>query len=113
MHRHDQNFPETALEKMQEFVDNPDIAQHPEKHHDLIHEMKLEAVLATENSPYAEVRACVDATDDPTLPVFTLRVWVIGIVFSGAGAFVNQLFSPTLLSCLHVSDSLRGFTSNG
>jgi len=55
--------------------------------------MKLEAVLATENSPYVEVRANVDATDDPLMPSFTFRVWVIGVVFSGAGAFINQLFS--------------------
>jgi hypothetical protein len=27
------------------------------------------------------------------MPVLTIRVWVIGILFSAAGAFVNQLFS--------------------
>ena len=94
LHQYDQNFPLTALEKMNEFLDDPDIMAHPERHADLIHEIKVEAVLATENSPYAEVRANVDPTDDPTLPSFTIRTWVIGIIFSGLGAFVNQLFNP-------------------
>jgi hypothetical protein len=93
MHKHDQNFPEATLVKMQQFLDDPDMSDNGGKNSELVHEMKLEAVLATENSPYVEVRANVDATDDPSMPSFTLRVWVIGILFSGAGAFINQLFS--------------------
>lgn len=70
-----------------------DIAENPEKHDALIQEMKLEAALITNNSPYAEVRAAVDNHDDPTLPVSTIRAWAIGILFSVFLAFVNQLFS--------------------
>lgn len=55
--------------------------------------MKMEAILATENSPYAEVRANVDATDDPSLPVLTIRVWIIGCVFSAAGSFIDAFFT--------------------
>lgn len=54
--------------------------------------MKLEAALITNNSPYAEVRAVVDNHDDPTLPVSTIRAWVIGIVLSVAASFVNVFF---------------------
>lgn len=93
MHQHDQNFPHSVLERIEEFLGNPDIFANPSKHHDIIHEMKLEAILVTENSPYAEVRAVVDNTDDPTMPSFTLRVWLIGVIFSGIGAVVNQLFT--------------------
>ncbi|TXT10851.1 hypothetical protein VHUM_02356 [Vanrija humicola] len=77
---------------MEDFL-SPDVLEHPELHAELVHEMRLEALLATENSPFAIVRAVADPTDDPTLPALTFRVWVIGIVFSGIGAFVNQLFS--------------------
>jgi hypothetical protein len=93
MHSHDQNFPHSVLERMEEFLSNPDIFTNPDKHHDIIQEMKIEALLATENSPYAEVRAVVDNTDDPSMPSFTFRVWFIGILFSGIGAVINQLFT--------------------
>ena len=94
LHMYDQNFPVTALEKMNDFLDDPDILAHPERHAELIHEIKVEAILSTENSPYAEVRANVDPIDDPSMPSFTIRTWIIGIIFSGLGAFVNQLFNP-------------------
>lgn len=93
MHKHDQNFPTDILLRMNEFLDNPDVLANPELHGDLIHEMKLEAVMVTENSPYAEVRGVVDPVDDFDMPTFTIRVWIIGVLFSGAGAFINQLFS--------------------
>jgi hypothetical protein len=92
MHEHDQNFPGTVLDRMAEFLNNPDVLERPEKHAELIREMKLECVLATENSPYVEVRAVVDPTDDYTLPVFTIRVWIIGVIFSAAGSFIDTLF---------------------
>jgi hypothetical protein len=92
IHKYDQNFPGQALDRMNEFLSNPDILDRPEKHEDIVNEMKLEAVLATENSPYAEVRANVDPTDDPTLPVLTIRVWVIGCIFAAAGSFIDSFF---------------------
>lgn len=93
MHQYDQNFPSSSLDAIKDLLENPDVTANPDKHAELIHAMKLEALLVTENSPYAEVRAVVDNTDDPTMPSLTFRVWVIGIVFAGAGAFINQLFS--------------------
>lgn len=65
----------------------------PEKHERLIWEMKLEAALITNNSPYAEVRAVVENTDDPATPCSTIRAWSIGVFFSVALAAINQLFS--------------------
>jgi hypothetical protein len=93
MHEHDQNFPSAALDKINLFLNDPEILSDPDKHHELILEMKLEALLVTENSPYAEVRANVDNTDDPSMPSFTIRVWIIGTIFCGVGAFINELFS--------------------
>lgn len=75
---------------------NPDIAANPEKHTDIIQELKIEAALITNNSPYAEVRGVVDNHDDPSIPVSTIRAWTIGIFFSVFLAFINQLFSIRL-----------------
>ncbi|KAK0609299.1 Sexual differentiation process protein isp4 [Lasiodiplodia hormozganensis] len=99
IHENDQNFPVAVLEKMKEFLGNDDIFSNPDAHEKLIHEMKVEAALIYNNSPYAEVRAVVDNTDDTSVPSSTIRSWTIGIFFVIAGAFVNQLFSirqPTI-----------------
>ncbi|KAI8394141.1 OPT family small oligopeptide transporter [Radiomyces spectabilis] len=45
-----------------------------------------------EDSPIEEVRAVVPNTDDPTMPVWTFRMWFLGLVFSCVLAFVNQFF---------------------
>ncbi|CZR56581.1 related to sexual differentiation process protein isp4 [Phialocephala subalpina] len=93
VHEKDPNFSVLVLDKINEFLGNPDVFEHPEKHADLIYEMKTEAALITNNSPYAEVRAVVDNTDDVNMPSSTIRAWVIGLLFVVALAFINQLFS--------------------
>jgi hypothetical protein len=92
VHNNDQNFPGSVLEQMNHFLDDPDVLANPSNYPELIREMKMEAILTTENSPYQEVRANVDATDDPTMPSLTLRVWIIGTIFSGIGSFIDTLF---------------------
>ncbi|KAM7191832.1 OPT oligopeptide transporter [Rhypophila sp. PSN 637] len=93
IHERDPNFPHSILMRIQEFMANEDVFEHPEKHEALIAEMKLEAALITNNSPYAEVRAVVDNHDNPSTPCSTVRAWVIGLFFSFFLAFINQLFS--------------------
>ena len=56
-------------------------------------ELRIEAALVVVNSPYAEVRAVVDNHDNPFMPSSTFRAWFIGIIFVGAGGFINQFFS--------------------
>lgn len=92
-HQHDPNFPLPVLEKIQGFLARPEIFANPEDYADEIEELKLEAALITNNSPYAEVRAVVDNTDDPNMPSSTIRAWIIGLFFVIILAFVNQLFS--------------------
>lgn len=65
----------------------------PDKHQKVIEEMKLEAALITNNSPYVEVRAVVDNHDDPSTPASTVRAWTLGCFFSVLLSLVNQLFS--------------------
>ncbi|KAI8388651.1 OPT family small oligopeptide transporter [Radiomyces spectabilis] len=45
-----------------------------------------------EDSPIEEVRSVVPNTDDPTLPVWTFRMWTLGLAFSCLLSFVNQFF---------------------
>ncbi|KAK6906266.1 OPT family small oligopeptide transporter [Kwoniella mangroviensis CBS 8507] len=94
MHEHDQNFPIHILQSIEQFLGNDDIMKNPHnpEYAELIKEMKLEALMVTENSPYSEVRAVVENTDDVDMPSFTFRVCFIGTLYVIAGAFINQLF---------------------
>ncbi|CZR51394.1 probable isp4 protein [Phialocephala subalpina] len=52
-----------------------------------------EFTIDSENSPFPEVRANVPNTDDVELPVNTVRMWFLGIVFTMLGSGINQFFS--------------------
>lgn len=109
IHERDPNFPHLIIENIKDFLGNDDIFENPDKHETLITEMKLEAALITNNSPYAEVRAVVDNKDDPSMPCSTARAWAIGVVLSVFLSFVNQLFSirqPTIAISANVAQLL-------
>lgn len=44
-------------------------------------------------SPIEEVRLTVTNTDDPTLPVWTFRMWFLGLFSCALLSFLNQFFS--------------------
>lgn len=46
-----------------------------------------------EESPIEEVRLKVTKTDDPTLPVWTFRMWFLGLVSCSLLSFLNQFFA--------------------
>lgn len=46
-----------------------------------------------DNSPYAQVRATVPATDDITLSINTPRMWILSLLFSLTGSAANLFFS--------------------
>ncbi|KAF8264395.1 OPT oligopeptide transporter [Lactarius quietus] len=50
------------------------------------------AMIIEDESPYPEVRSAVANTDDPTMPVSTLRAWVLGIFWAALIAGTNQFF---------------------
>eukprot|EP01018_Ginkgo_biloba_P003687 Gb_13916 [translate_table: standard] len=52
-----------------------------------------EKVGEDDQSPIEEVALVVPVTDDPTLPVFTFRVWILGFVSCILLMFVNTFFS--------------------
>ncbi|KAG5548347.1 hypothetical protein RHGRI_013893 [Rhododendron griersonianum] len=44
-------------------------------------------------SPIEQVRLTVANTDDPTLPVWTFRMWLLGVLSCCLLSFLNQFFS--------------------
>jgi OPT family oligopeptide transporter len=46
-----------------------------------------------ELSPIEEVRLTVSNTDDPTQPVWTFRMWTLGLLSCGLLSFLNQFFA--------------------
>ena len=46
-----------------------------------------------EESPIEEVRLTVTKTDDPTLPVWTFRMWFLGLLSCALLSFLNQFFA--------------------
>ena len=46
-----------------------------------------------DESPIEEVRLTVTNTDDPNLPVWTFRMWFMGLLSCGLLSFLNQFFS--------------------
>ncbi|KAI5960218.1 hypothetical protein CANMA_004060, partial [Candida margitis] len=56
-------------------------------------QVRLEAVLVAYWSPYPEVRSVTLPFDDPTIPVETFRVYLIGIIWTAIGAVINQFFT--------------------
>ncbi|KAJ6896110.1 oligopeptide transporter 4 [Populus alba x Populus x berolinensis] len=65
-----------------------------------------DAVEDDDVSPIEEVRLTVANTDDPTLPVWTFRMWFLGLISCSLLAFLNQFFSyrtePLLISQITV-----------
>lgn len=74
IHELDPNFPDAILDKIKEFLENEDVFENPQNHAALIEEVKIEAALITNNSPYAEVRAVVDNKDDIDTPCVSSRL---------------------------------------
>ncbi|SPO05347.1 related to sexual differentiation process protein isp4 [Cephalotrichum gorgonifer] len=123
VHKHDPNFPFSVIKKIEEFLgmhhasgqgqelqanrSDVTVLAQPEKHRALIQELKLEAALITNNSPYAEVRAVAENDDDPDTPCSTIRAWAIGILFAIPISFVNQLFSITYPSLFVLSNVVQ------
>ncbi|CAH7680959.1 OPT family small oligopeptide transporter [Phakopsora pachyrhizi] len=91
----DLNFPGNLLASAAEALE-PGVP--PSKLLKIARAIRAELKLAEENSPYPEVRAIVDAFDDPKTPVTTFRMWFIGLLLVIIGTGVNQFFAPRLPS---------------
>ncbi|KAF2473496.1 OPT-domain-containing protein [Lindgomyces ingoldianus] len=59
---------------------------------DGLHDVKIDGQ-PSDNSPYAQVRASVAATDDISLSINTPRMWTLSIFFAILGSSTNLFFS--------------------
>lgn len=94
-HEHDPNFPHYQRTNLEGLL------KHEEEHihyslDDRTYYLKMEAALIQYHSPYPEVRSIADPVDDPTLPVETLRAYLLGIIWVIIGTGVNQFFEPRM-----------------
>ncbi|GEQ68733.1 hypothetical protein JCM33374_g2401 [Metschnikowia sp. JCM 33374] len=55
-------------------------------------QLKTEAGIIEFHSPYPEVRAVTEPYDDADLPCETLRVYIVGIIWTVIGSFINEFF---------------------
>lgn len=58
----------------------------------IVHDRQLYEDEPEENSPVPQVALTVPTTDDPSLPVVTFRMWVLGTVSCVLLSFLNQFF---------------------
>ncbi|KAJ6443803.1 OPT oligopeptide transporter family [Purpureocillium lavendulum] len=108
-HELDQNFCHDILDRARAYLAKspPDEAS-PKSEEDveaaraIIEDFRAQEELARNNSAYPEVRAVVDPTDDPTLPVGTFRVFLLGTFFAIFGTALHQFFSMRMPS-IHIS----------
>lgn len=59
---------------------------------DWLSTVQLKSLSTEDDSPYPEVRSAVANTDDRTIPVSTVRAWVIGIIWAMIIPGMNQFF---------------------
>jgi OPT family small oligopeptide transporter len=54
---------------------------------------RTSAIDFDDESPYPEVRAACTSVDDPTMPVNTFRMWLLGLFYTFLISALNQFFS--------------------
>ncbi|XP_075492731.1 oligopeptide transporter 4-like [Primulina tabacum] len=57
------------------------------------HNVEIHTSAEDEESPIEEVRLTVPNYDDPTLPVWTFRMWFLGLISCALLSFLNQFFA--------------------
>ncbi|KAK9328056.1 OPT oligopeptide transporter protein-domain-containing protein [Lipomyces starkeyi] len=95
-HDDDVNFPAQTLSKIKGLIAGRGRDEDPDSYEI---DVKVEAAMIKYHSPYPEVRAVCDPFDDPTIPVETIRAYVLGTIWVLIGSFVNTFFNqrqPTL-----------------
>ncbi|KAL1969891.1 hypothetical protein VTN77DRAFT_7400 [Rasamsonia byssochlamydoides] len=92
-HEFDLNFPADILERARAILREDASSIDASRLQGILAEIQAERDLLLNDSPYPEVRAVVDNTDDPNTPVNTFRAWTLGILFVIIGTGLDQFFS--------------------
>lgn len=105
-HEMDGNFPQEMLDEAREFLTKDPKQITALEAQSLLQDIRKQRDLLLNDSPYPEVRAVVDPTDDPEVSASTFRSWFIGLVLTVVFTGVNQLFTlryPTIILYSYVS----------
>lgn len=92
-HEFDLNFPADILDRARAILREDPSSIDASRLQAILTDIQTERELLLNDSPYPEVRAVVDNTDDPSLPVNTFRAWTLGILFAIIGTGLDQFFS--------------------
>ena len=92
-HDLDPNFPADILFRARRLLEDDQENIDMEQLQRLVAEIEREKRLLLDDSPYPEVRAVVQPTDDTSIPVNTFRVWLLGTFFTIIGTGLDQFFS--------------------
>ena len=91
-HSDDPNFPSWTMEKIISLCKGSKVSDMDP--FDWLFELKVEAATIHYHSPYPEIRAVCPPVDDPSIPVETLRAYILGIALMGGSTAMNTFFSP-------------------
>ncbi|TQD73034.1 hypothetical protein C1H46_041432 [Malus baccata] len=87
---------ESSRESMEEAssheITSPLIPKEEKKHEGFHGQSSSSGSTEEENSPVEQVALTVPTTDDPSLPVLTFRMWVLGTLSCVLLSFLNQFF---------------------
>lgn len=89
-HKYDYNFGDDTRTRFWNLISGPADGQTPDEWET---ELKTETAVCKFFSPYPEVRAITDATDDEDMPCETLRAVFLGLVWAVISQFTNSLFN--------------------
>ncbi|EDO15282.1 hypothetical protein Kpol_455p13 [Vanderwaltozyma polyspora DSM 70294] len=89
-HKDDPNIPSDEYEEIK-YLSNPENIDIDDKKQ--CYEARILASMIKFHSPYKEVRAVVDPTDDPTIPVETFRSYLFALFWAIVGSGFNEFFS--------------------
>ncbi|KAK9381035.1 OPT oligopeptide transporter protein-domain-containing protein [Kockiozyma suomiensis] len=89
-HRDDYNYPIETRSKISRLLKGPMEYGLGQELYEI--DLRLEATLNKFNSPYPEVRAVTDPTDDFFAPVETPRAYFLGLFWVVVGSFINEVF---------------------
>lgn len=92
-HEFDLNFPVDLLERAQALQHVDPTATSDKQLRDFMHVIQSEREVQLDHSPYLEVQAVVESTDNPDTPAGTFRAWLLGLLFAVIGAGLDQFFS--------------------
>lgn len=92
-HQFDLNFPPDLLARARSVLSDQGDDLSDYESQKLLSEIEEVQQFGRKSSPYAEVSSLVPPTDDPTTPINTFRVWVLGTIFSILGSGLNKFFS--------------------